>query len=82
MILVDECVLLECDFNVLVFGNLEGDVMVVEFFDYNCFYCKCVMFEIDVLLVEDGNICFVLREWLIFSEGLVIVVWVVLVVWK
>ncbi len=42
---------------------------VVEFFDYNCPYCKRAMPEIDALLAEDGNIRLVLREWPILSEG-------------
>ena len=67
--LADERALLERDPNAPVLGNPEGDVTVVEFFEYNCPYCKRAMPEIDALLAEDGNIRLVLREWPILSEG-------------
>lgn len=67
--LADERSLLERDPNAPVLGTPEGDVTVVEFFDYNCPYCKRVMPELDALLAEDGNIRLVLREWPILSEG-------------
>lgn len=67
--LADERNVLERDPNAPVLGNPDGDVTVVEFFDYNCPYCKRAMPEIDALLAEDGKIRFVLREWPILSEG-------------
>lgn len=67
--LAKERTLLESDPNAPVLGNPEGDVTVVEFFDYNCPYCKRVMPELDALLAEDGNIRLVMREWPILSEG-------------
>lgn len=67
--LADERTLLERDPNAPVLGNPEGDVTVVEFFDYNCPYCKRAMPEVDALLAEDRNIRLVLREWPILSEG-------------
>ena len=60
---------LERDPNAPVLGNPEGDITVVEFFDYNCPYCKRAMPEVDALLAEDGNIRLVMREWPILSEG-------------
>lgn len=68
-VLTDEHALLERDPNAPVLGNPDGDVTVVEFFDYNCPYCKRAMPEVDALLAEDGNIRLVLREWPILSEG-------------
>lgn len=67
--LVDERAVLERDPNAPVLGNPEGDVTVVEFFDYNCPYCKRAMPEIDALLADDGNIRLLLREWPILGEG-------------
>lgn len=61
--------LLERDPNAPVLGNPNGDVTVVEFFDYNCPYCKRAMPEVDALLAEDGNVRLVMREWPILSEG-------------
>lgn len=61
--------LLERDPNAPVLGNPEGDVTVIEFFDYNCPYCKRSMPELTGLLQGDGNVRLVLREWPILSEG-------------
>ena len=42
--------ILENDPNAPVLGNADGDVTVVEFFDYNCPYCRRVKPQIEVLL--------------------------------
>ena len=60
---------LERDSNAPVLGNPDGDVTVVEFFDYNCPYCKQAAPEVDALLQADKNVRLVLREWPILSEG-------------
>ncbi len=44
-------------------GSPEGDVTVVEFFDYRCPYCKAMASGLARLLKEDGNIRFVYKEW-------------------
>ncbi len=49
-------------------GNPEGNVTIVEFFDYNCSYCKRVTPEIFSLLARDGNIRYIAKEWPIFGE--------------
>ncbi|WP_166434135.1 DsbA family protein [Roseovarius spongiae] len=61
--------LLERDPNAPVLGNPEGDVTVVEFFDYNCPYCKRAMSEVQGLLDADQDVRLVYREWPILSEG-------------
>jgi protein-disulfide isomerase len=43
-------------------GNPKGDVTVVEFFDYNCGYCKRAMEDMMVLL-KDPNLKVVLKEF-------------------
>ena len=43
-------------------GNPKGDVTVIEFFDYNCGYCKRALPDINALLESDKNIRFVFRE--------------------
>jgi len=48
-------------------GNPKGDVTVVEFFDYQCPYCKKLAPEIAQVLQEDGNIRLVLKDWPIFG---------------
>ncbi len=37
-------------------GNPDGDVHVIEFFDYNCGYCKKAFEEVQKLLNEDKNL--------------------------
>jgi protein-disulfide isomerase len=60
---------LERDPNAPVFGNPEGDVTVVEFFDYNCPYCRRVKPHMEALLDADKNVRVVYREWPILGEG-------------
>jgi len=60
---------LENDPNAPVLGNPEGDVTLVEFFDYNCPYCRRVKPELEALLAVDPNVKVVYREWPILGEG-------------
>ncbi len=48
--------------NQAVIGNPDGDVTVVEFFDYNCGFCQRAMNDMNALLSEDDNIRFILKE--------------------
>ncbi len=68
-VLSDQRLLIERDPNAPVLGNPDGDVTVVEFFDYNCPYCKRAMPEVQGLLDEDQNVRLVYREWPILGEG-------------
>ena len=68
-VLSDNRDLLENDPNAPVLGNPEGDVTVVEFFDYNCPYCRRVKPHIEALLEEDPNVRLVYREWPILGDG-------------
>lgn len=43
-------------------GNPNGDVTVVEFFDYNCGYCKQAMSDLMKLLDQDKNVRLVFVE--------------------
>lgn len=44
-------------------GNPKGDVTVVEFFDYNCTYCRHALPDMQALLKKDKNVRFVLKEF-------------------
>lgn len=44
-------------------GNPDGDVTMVEFFDYRCGFCKRVFGDVQTLLKEDGKIRLVLKEF-------------------
>ncbi|SEL71920.1 Protein-disulfide isomerase [Roseovarius azorensis] len=68
-VLNNERQLLERDSNAPVLGNPDGDVTVVEFFDYNCPYCKRAMAEVQGLLEGDENVRLVYREWPILGDG-------------
>ncbi len=68
-VLGDQRTALERDPNAPVLGNPDGDVTVVEFFDYNCPYCKRAMTEVQALLAADKNVRVVYREWPILGEG-------------
>ncbi len=45
-----------------VWGNPKGNVTIVEFFDYNCPYCKKVFPSVKKLIADDGNIKVVMKE--------------------
>jgi protein-disulfide isomerase len=51
----------------LVAGNPNGDVTIVEFFDYRCPYCRKVKKTVADLLNQDGNIKLILKEFPILS---------------
>lgn len=48
-------------------GNPDGDVVVVEFFDYNCGYCKRAVPDIQELIANDKNVKVVFKEMPILS---------------
>jgi protein-disulfide isomerase len=50
-------------------GNPQGDVTIVEFFDYNCGYCKRAMADMLDLLKNDAKLKFVLKEFPVLGEG-------------
>jgi protein-disulfide isomerase len=50
-------------------GNKDGDVTFVEFFDYNCGYCKRAMADMMDLLKNDPKLKVVLKEFPVLSEG-------------
>lgn len=53
----------------VVVGNPEGDVTLVELFDYNCTYCRQTVADLIQLLGEDPNLRLILKEFPILSEG-------------
>ena len=50
-----------------VAGNPKGDVTMVEFFDYNCGWCKKGFPEVMNLMEKDKNLRVVLKEFPIFG---------------
>ncbi|RCW27878.1 protein-disulfide isomerase [Ciceribacter lividus] len=47
----------------LSLGNPQGDITIVEFFDYNCGYCKRALSDMDSIIAGDKNVRFVLKEF-------------------
>ena len=50
-------------------GNPKGDVTMVEFFDYNCGYCKRALDDMMALMKNDPNLRVVLKEMPVLSQG-------------
>ncbi len=50
-------------------GNPQGDVTVVEFFDYNCGYCKRAMTDMLDLIKTDGKLDSCRRNSPLLGEG-------------
>src|SRR5207302_10654259 len=50
-------------------GNPQGDVIFVEFFDYNCGYCKRAMSDMFTLMDKDPKLKVVLKEFPVLGPG-------------
>lgn len=53
----------------VVLGNPRGSVTAVEFFDYNCAFCKHALPDMEKLLQTDPNLKFVLKEFPVLGPG-------------
>ncbi len=53
----------------VVLGNPKGNETVVEFFDYNCAFCKRALPDMLTLLKTDPNLKFVLKEFPVLGPG-------------
>ena len=51
-----------------VAGNPEGDVALVEFFDYRCGYCRRVLSSMQALMEEDDQLKVVFKELPVLGE--------------
>ncbi|MBU6505926.1 MAG: DsbA family protein [Alphaproteobacteria bacterium] len=60
------------DPNSVVAGNPNGDVTLVEFFDYRCPYCKAIEPSLEALIKEDGNLRIVYKEFPILGPTSVV----------
>jgi protein-disulfide isomerase len=49
--------------------NAKGDVPVIEFFDYNCGYCKKAFPEVAQLIDHDKKVRLILKEFPILAKG-------------
>jgi protein-disulfide isomerase len=46
-----------------VFGNPDGDIAIVEWFDFNCPYCRKIEPELRQVVQDDGKIRLVMKDW-------------------
>ena len=53
----------------VVIGNPKGDVNFVEFFDYNCGYCKRALDDMMALMKADPKVRVVLKEFPVLGAG-------------
>lgn len=44
-------------------GNLAGDLTIVEYFDYQCPYCRKVEPELRQVVQDDGKVRLVFKDW-------------------
>ncbi len=52
-----------------VAGNAEGDISMVEFFDYNCGFCKRAFGDVLAILESDPKLRLVVKEFPILGPG-------------
>ena len=52
-----------------VAGNPNGDVTLIEFFDYRCGYCRKVRADLGTLMEQDSGVRLILKELPILSEA-------------
>jgi protein-disulfide isomerase len=51
------------DPEVAVAGNADGDIAIVEWFDYNCPYCRKLQPDLQQIVHDDGKVRWLLKEW-------------------
>jgi protein-disulfide isomerase len=72
----DEMVLTEArvlrDPDIPVAGNAAGDISIVEYFDFQCPYCRKIEPELRQVVQDDGKVRLVLKDWPILGPVSVI----------
>lgn len=58
----------ETPYRQAIMGNPQGDVTLVQFFDYNCGYCRASLPTIEQLVKRDPKLRVVFRELPILAE--------------
>ncbi len=57
------------DPDIPVLGNDKGDITIVEYFDYQCPYCRKINPELTKVVHDDGHIRLVFKDWPIFGDA-------------
>jgi protein-disulfide isomerase len=55
------------DPDIPVAGNPDGDITIVEYFDYQCPYCRKIEPELRQVVQDDGKIRLIAKDWPILS---------------
>ena len=55
--------------NAPAIGNPDGDLVLVEFLDYNCSHCKRMGEVVEGLIKDNSSLRVVIRQYPIFGEG-------------
>jgi protein-disulfide isomerase len=56
------------DAEIPVLGNPKGDITIVEYFDYQCPFCKKISPVLDQVVHDDGKVRLVLKDWPILGD--------------
>ncbi|CAN5403560.1 DsbA family protein [soil metagenome] len=57
------------DPDIPVAGNAKGDITIVEFFDYQCPYCRKLEPELRAAVKDDGKVRLVFKDWPILGPA-------------
>jgi protein-disulfide isomerase len=72
----DETVLTEAlvlrDLDIPVAGNAGGDVTIVEYFDYQCPYCRKIEPDLRQVVQDDAKVRLVFKDWPILGPASVV----------
>jgi protein-disulfide isomerase len=60
------------DPDIPVAGNIDGDISIVEYFDYNCPYCRKIEPELQQVVHDDGKIRMIWKDWPILGPTSII----------
>jgi protein-disulfide isomerase len=60
------------DPDIPVAGNADGDVTIVEWFDYNCPYCRKLEPELQQVVHDDGKVRLIWKDWPILGPTSVV----------
>ena len=50
-------------------GNPDGEIVIVEFFDYNCGYCKRAIGDVQTIIDKEKDVKIIFKEMPILSES-------------
>jgi protein-disulfide isomerase len=57
------------DPDIPVGGNAKGDITIVEYFDYQCPYCRKLSADLRAVVQQDGKVRMVFKDWPILGPA-------------